>query len=128
MASERRPRDEDFESAERLAQNSDEARRKIDAAAAKAERKRGRLGEAYDDLLTFFRMLRAYFDGSYRDVPTKAILLILAAIAYFLSPLDAIPDLVPFVGFTDDVGVLLFVANSAREHIERFRQWERRVR
>jgi uncharacterized membrane protein YkvA (DUF1232 family) len=30
----------------------------------------------------------------------------LGTIAYFLSPIDGIPDLAPFLGFTDDLGVL----------------------
>lgn len=34
----------------------------------------------------------------------KAI--IIAALGYFISPIDVIPDAIPFVGFTDDAGIL----------------------
>lgn len=30
----------------------------------------------------------------------------LCALAYFITPLDAIPDLTPLVGFSDDLGAL----------------------
>jgi uncharacterized membrane protein YkvA (DUF1232 family) len=30
----------------------------------------------------------------------------LGALAYFISPIDFIPDLTPFLGFTDDLGIL----------------------
>ena len=32
---------------------------------------------------------------------------ILGALGYFIAPLDAIPDLMPIVGYTDDLGVLV---------------------
>jgi uncharacterized membrane protein YkvA (DUF1232 family) len=41
------------------------------------------------------------------DVKTK--LTIAAALGYFILPTDAIPDLAPLIGFTDDLGVLIFV-------------------
>lgn len=34
--------------------------------------------------------------------------IIIGALAYFVSPIDGIPDLSPFLGFTDDMGVLTF--------------------
>jgi len=33
---------------------------------------------------------------------------IIGAIGYLLSPIDSIPDLTPFIGFTDDMGVVMF--------------------
>ena len=36
----------------------------------------------------------------------KAIAIAIAALVYLLSPVDAIPDPIPLVGLTDDVGVL----------------------
>jgi len=30
------------------------------------------------------------------------------ALAYFVSPIDGIPDLSPFLGFTDDMGILSY--------------------
>jgi uncharacterized membrane protein YkvA (DUF1232 family) len=34
----------------------------------------------------------------------KAI--VVAALIYFISPIDAIPDVIPFVGYLDDLGVI----------------------
>ena len=39
-------------------------------------------------------------------VPTWAKGVVLGALGYFIFPLDAIPDMVPVRGFTDDLGVL----------------------
>lgn len=48
----------------------------------------------------FFRYLR---DGR---VPLWKKLAGLLAVVYFLSPVDAIPDFIPILGWLDDLGVL----------------------
>ena len=40
------------------------------------------------------------------NVPTKQILLIGGALAYLILPVDAVPDFLPVVGFTDDLPVI----------------------
>lgn len=42
---------------------------------------------------------------------------ILGALGYFISPLDAIPDLVPAVGYSDDLGVLALAVTTVAAHI-----------
>ena len=42
------------------------------------------------------------------ETPFWAKNIIMASIAYFLSPFDTIPDLTPFLGFTDDLSVMTF--------------------
>lgn len=34
-------------------------------------------------------------------------ILIIAALGYFVSPFDAVPDITPFIGYSDDLAVLL---------------------
>lgn len=43
-----------------------------------------------------------------KATPKWAKNIIIGALAYFVSPIDGIPDLSPFLGFTDDMGVLTF--------------------
>lgn len=43
-----------------------------------------------------------------KDTPAWAKNIVLGTLGYFLSPIDAIPDLTPIVGYTDDIGVLSF--------------------
>ena len=42
------------------------------------------------------------------DTPAWAKRIIIGALAYFVSPIDSIHDLTPFIGMTDDLGVLSF--------------------
>jgi uncharacterized membrane protein YkvA (DUF1232 family) len=71
------------------------------------------------------RLIKAYALGQYREVPWKTILLIVAAVIYFVNPLDLIPDLIPLTGLTDDFAVLLWVYNSVSNEIEKFLDWEK---
>ncbi|ABK50085.1 MULTISPECIES: YkvA family protein [Shewanella] len=52
------------------------------------------------------RALWLYYAAQKPNTPKWAKSVIFGALAYFISPLDAIPDLTPLVGFTDDLGAL----------------------
>lgn len=68
----------------------------------KLERVGGKLRFA-QDLLALFRY---FMDG---NVPWQRKTIVVGALLYFISPLDAIPDLAPLVGYLDDFGVILAV-------------------
>ena len=56
---------------------------------------------AYSGLLLYYAYKR-------KDTPAWAKRLVLGVLGYFISPIDALPDLTPLVGYTDDFGVLTF--------------------
>jgi len=80
-----------------------------------------RLQSVREDLLTLIALLRAWARGEYRDVPRKSLLVIVAGVLYFVTPIDLIPDFLVGLGFFDDVAVLTYVIGVVREEIERFR-------
>ncbi len=43
------------------------------------------------------------------ETPTSAKAMIMAALAYFVLPVDAIPDFLPVIGYTDDAAVIAAV-------------------
>ncbi|WP_273762533.1 YkvA family protein [Aeromonas hydrophila] len=49
--------------------------------------------------------LLLYYTSQKEDLPLWAKLLIYSALVYFISPIDAVPDLLP-LGFADDIAVL----------------------
>lgn len=56
------------------------------------------------------KLLKNIFELGYAfmssDTPVWARAVIIGAIGYFISPADAVPDLVPGVGYVDDAGVI----------------------
>ncbi|MFK8101724.1 MAG: YkvA family protein [Saprospiraceae bacterium] len=57
---------------------------------------------------TVYSALLLYYAYRRKETPLWAKNIILGTLGYFLAPIDAIPDLTPFLGYTDDVGVLSF--------------------
>jgi uncharacterized membrane protein YkvA (DUF1232 family) len=51
------------------------------------------------------------------NVPVWAKTVIIGALAYFISPVDAIPDIVPIAGFSDDLGSLVAALGIVAIHI-----------
>ena len=49
--------------------------------------------------------------------PLKARGMLFAALAYFIMPLDVVPDLLAFVGLTDDIAVLTIAISTVRGHM-----------
>jgi uncharacterized membrane protein YkvA (DUF1232 family) len=70
------------------------------------------------------RLIKAYASGEYRNIPWKSLLLVLAAVIYFINPIDLLPDLVPFVGLTDDFAILVWLYNTVNIEIDKFLVWE----
>ena len=73
---------------------------------------------------TMLRMLRAYINGEYRQIPWKSMLMIIGSLIYFMMPLDLIPDFIPVTGFADDISIIFLVFNAINEDIEAFLEYE----
>ena len=71
------------------------------------------------------RLVKAYAAGEYRQLPTKTLLITLATLIYFVSPLDFIPDVLPILGFADDIALIVWLYNSLNTDLDNFREWER---
>jgi len=79
----------------------------------------------YTALLLFYAYQR-------EETPRWAKHIVLGALGYFIAPFDALPDLTPIIGYTDDLGVLSFglvtisayindeVKTNARERITKW--------
>lgn len=77
-----------------------------------------------EDLQDVMRLLLAWAKRSYAGVSWTALALMVGALCYFLLPTDLLPDVVPGVGFVDDVTVISMAVDAVRSEIDRFRAWE----
>jgi uncharacterized membrane protein YkvA (DUF1232 family) len=63
------------------------------------------------------RALILYYSSQSAGTPITAKLAIYGALGYFVSPIDAIPDIIPVTGYADDLGVLSIALKSLSGHI-----------
>ncbi|PTM96359.1 YkvA family protein [Mycoplana dimorpha] len=62
-------------------------------------------------------LVAAYYCALDPTTPTRVRGILLAALAYFVLPFDAVPDMLVGIGFTDDIAVLTAAFAAIRGHI-----------
>jgi uncharacterized membrane protein YkvA (DUF1232 family) len=63
-------------------------------------------------------VVAGYYAALDRNTPLRVRGTLLAALAYFVMPLDVIPDFLLAFGFTDDIAVLAAAITAIRGHIK----------
>ena len=81
-------------------------------------------GDLWKSLTAMIRLIVAYRNESYRDIPVADLVVIVAAVIYFVMPFDAIPDWIPRGGYVDDALVVSLALRGAKDALDRFRAWE----
>ena len=77
-----------------------------------------------NNLRVIIRIIQAYVNGSYRELPWKSLLSLLGGLIYFMMPIDLIPDFIPFTGLLDDFTVVMVISGAFQQDIEDFLTWE----
>ena len=95
--------------------------RLIKAAAEKA--RRSGFESERRELTDFVDLLRAWVRGEYADIAPGSKILVVAALLYFVAPLDLVPDVLLGLGFADDFAVLAYVYGIVHKEIDDFREW-----
>ncbi len=60
----------------------------------------------------------AYFCAIDPQTPARTKGILLAALAYFIAPVDLVPDIIAGLGFTDDAAVLFAAWRAVEPHIQ----------
>ena len=83
------------------------------------------VGEEFVVIPIMISLIKHYVEGKYTTVPYGTILAIMSALIYVLSPVDIIPDFIPFVGHLDDVAVIGLCLSMVKTDIESYDEWRR---
>jgi uncharacterized membrane protein YkvA (DUF1232 family) len=103
--------------------NPDSLKKLVAKASKKAEPIHGGpLKAALDSLVTLFRMIRAYARREYTEIPWQSLVLIVATILYFLTPIDLIPDFIIGLGYLDDAALIGWTMNAVKSDVDAFRE------
>ena len=69
-------------------------------------------------LKVIYIALLLYYTLKSRNVSNKDKAIICGALGYFIFPIDIIPDYIPFIGYTDDMTVLLYAYRKIKSNID----------
>jgi uncharacterized membrane protein YkvA (DUF1232 family) len=62
--------------------------------------------------------LLLYFTLKKSSTPKWAKAQIIGALGYFIFPVDAIPDIIPVAGYSDDLGILILALGAVAMYID----------
>ena len=93
------------------------------AVAVKSGKQGKRFAGLKEDLQLLQGLCVAWWRGEYRAISSQALLAVVGALLYFVTPLDAIPDWLIGVGLIDDLAVLAWVLRTWNDELLAFRAW-----
>ena len=91
--------------------------------AERLSQKAGFLSQYWEDIKTSFSLIKDWFNGAYDEIPARMIASLAAALIYFVSPIDLIPDWIPFGGLIDDALALSVAFAFSRNDLDEYREW-----
>ena len=86
-------------------------------------RKREKLGSGFAELADQLKLLQAlclaWWRGEYRAIDSRALMAVVAALVYFVTPLDAMPDWLFGIGLVDDLATTLSTLNECAKILKK---------
>ena len=84
------------------------------------------LRQYWKDIKTSFALLKDWYMGNYTKIPFRMVASIAGAMLYLVSPLDVVPDWLPFGGLLDDALILAAVFTMSRRDLDDYLAWASR--
>jgi len=89
----------------------------------KAGKLKNNLGAVATKFELLVRMVKSDRRGEFK-IPTMDKVKIVGAIIYVISTIDAVPDVLPIIGFGDDIGVVAYVISKLGNLISEYEKFE----
>lgn len=90
----------------------------------RAEEKVKKLDDRKGDFQLLIAMCKDTFSGKYK-MNKWNMSVIIGTIVYVISPLDAIPDIIPVLGWVDDVTIIGYAISKLSEEIAKYKDYKK---
>ncbi|MCL7422431.1 MAG: YkvA family protein [Methylobacter sp.] len=77
------------------------------------------------DVQLCLELIRDYRSGAYKDIAPWAIAAVVFGLLYLVNPVELIPDVIPVVGYMDDVAVLALILKLVKTELEKYAAWRK---
>ncbi|MBP3853756.1 MAG: DUF1232 domain-containing protein [Erysipelotrichaceae bacterium] len=118
-----------FEKRKEQAANYLQDAQKVESTLTRLERKLKRIpliGEQLAAVPAMISLIRSYRNHEYPQLPLGAIISVFGVLLYFLSPIDVIPDGIPFLGYTDDAALIAVIWKLVSDDVEEYNKWRKK--
>lgn len=89
-----------------------------------ADKKATLLEDKMDDFRLLIAMCKDSMAGRYA-ISKWNLSVVVATIIYVVSPLDAIPDMIPVLGWLDDISIVGYAISKLAEEMKRYQQFRK---
>ncbi|MBE6424377.1 MAG: DUF1232 domain-containing protein [Planctomycetaceae bacterium] len=83
------------------------------------------LGRHVREFQYMLSLLQDYAAGRYTNVSASTVALMTLTAAYVICPMDAMPDLLPMVGFGDDIALLGATLVKVKGELAPYLEWRK---
>ena len=84
------------------------------------------IGKYFNEAALVCSMIDDYICKRYTQIPMATVITLLAAVLYFVSPIDIIPDFIPVIGHLDDMVIFAFVRDAAKADLKKYEKWKKK--
>jgi uncharacterized membrane protein YkvA (DUF1232 family) len=77
------------------------------------------------DILLCLELIRDYRSGTYRDIAPWALAAVAFGLLYLVNPVELIPDVIPMIGYLDDIAVMAVVLKLVKAELEKYAAWRK---
>jgi len=81
------------------------------------------VGGMLSEIPILIALVKAYIEKRYLDIPIGAIIAVVGALIYFLSPIDLMPDFLPAIGLVDDAAVVALALKLVHDDVKEYKAW-----
>ena len=82
------------------------------------------VGSLLGDIPLLCMIVVDYVKGEYTEIPLASVIGIIAALIYFFSPVDLIPDCIPGIGLLGDAAVIGIAIKAVDNDLQAYREWK----
>lgn len=80
------------------------------------------------DIRLTFSLIKDYWNGDYRDVSVLTVVSIVVAFLYMVSPIDLVTDMIPVIGWIDDIVIIVLCLKLLHGDLEKYKKFKAEAR
>lgn len=77
-----------------------------------------------EKLKLLIEILKEYHKGNYKKIPWRSIAAISFTLLYIINPIDMIPDVLPLLGYVDDLSVFMGLLKLIEKDVNDYKSWK----